>query len=122
MTMSLAGCAVGSAVIPCWRSIRTKAVAWSRVAGIGVSLVVVGSIESVGPPSAQGRCHGWSEQGRQIRNVLDCVQIEDGVLDGGLAGRRDHRAGQAAVLVHNVGITELPVAGSAGVRNDFFDR
>src|ERR1700691_1454884 len=100
---------------------RTKAVAWSRVAGIAVSLVVVGSREGVGPPSVQGRCHGWSEQGRQIRDVLDCVQIEDGVLDGALAGRRDHGAGQAAVLVHNVGITELVVAGSTGVRNDLFD-
>src|SRR5271168_4730502 len=119
--MSSAGCAVGRAVIPCWRSMRTKAVAWSRVAGIGVSLVVVGSIEDVGPQSVQGRCHGWSEQGRQIRDVLDRVQIVDGVLDGGLAGRGDHRTSQAAVLVHDVDITELPVASSAGVRNDLFD-
>jgi hypothetical protein len=71
-----------------------------------------------GGRSVEGRLHGGGEQGHQLRDVVKGVEIEDGVLDGGLAVWRDHGVSQAAVLVDDVGVGEHAVAGAARVGDD----
>src|ERR1700751_1247570 len=59
--------------------------------------------------SAERGVHGGDEQGRQLRDVVEGVDAEDGFFDGGLAVGRDEAAGQLGVLVAGVGVGQVPV-------------
>ena len=59
------------------------------------------------------RTHGGCEQGRQLSDVVEGVDAEDGFFDGGLAVGGDGAAGQLGVLVADVGVGKVPVAGTA---------
>ena len=122
------GSTVGRAVIPYCRSIRMRAVAGSRVVGIGgllagrkgirmqspvdvfgmwnASPAVLRAKRSPPKPSVEGRVDRRGQQGRQLSDVAEGVEVEDGLLDGGLAVRGDGPVGQLAVLVANLGVGE----------------
>jgi hypothetical protein len=62
---------------------------------------------SLSPPgqwgvSVEGRVHGGYEQGRQLSDVIQSIDAEDGFFDGGLALGRDDAVGQLGVLVTDV--------------------
>src|SRR4029077_20446917 len=59
--------------------------------------------------------YGRGQQGRQLRDVVEGIEVEDGLLNGGLAVCGDHGVSQAAVLVDDVGVGEPSVAGAAWV-------
>src|SRR5271155_3467257 len=106
------GSTVGRAVMPSCRSIRMSAVAGSSVAGMGVLLAGrsgLGPDQSgwaweggriarqlrercvrIPPLSIERRLHRRGQQSRQLTDVIDRVEIEDGVLDRRLALRGDH--------------------------------
>ena len=59
--------------------------------------------------------HGGCEKGRQLSDVVDRVDAEDGFFDCGLALGRDGAVGQLGVLVPDFGVGQVPVAGTARV-------
>jgi hypothetical protein len=59
--------------------------------------------------------HSGCEQGRQLSDVIESVDPEDGFFDGGLAVGRDDAVGQLGVLVPDIGVGQVPVAGAARV-------
>src|SRR5271163_4928448 len=102
--MSSAGCAVGSAVIPCWRSMRTKAVAWSRVAGIDVSLL--SWVQQGTLVRRQSRADATVGVSRAVRSEMSLTASRLSTVSSMALWRAEEiTASQAAVLVHDVGIT-----------------
>src|ERR1700751_5701593 len=65
--------------------------------------------------SVERRVHGRCEQGRQLGDVVESVDAEDGFFDGGLTLGGDGAVGQLGVLVPDVGVGKVPVAGTARV-------
>src|ERR1700722_4695161 len=65
--------------------------------------------------SAERRVHGGGEKGRQLSDVVESVDAEDGFFDCGLALGRDGAVGQLGVLVPDFGVGQAPVAGTARV-------
>jgi hypothetical protein len=69
-----------------------------------------GSVDSV-----ERRVHGGRQQSSQLSDVVERVDVEDGLLDGGLAFGRDGAVGQLGVLVTDLRVRKVPVAGTARV-------
>src|SRR5262249_57075427 len=63
--------------------------------------------------SVESGPYGGRDQCRQLRDVVEGVELEHGLLDRALAVRGDHRAGQTSVLGDDIRIGEQPVAGPA---------
>jgi hypothetical protein len=59
--------------------------------------------------------HGGCEQGRQLSDVIESIDAKDGFFDRGLAFGRDDAVGQLGVLVTDVRVGQVPVAGAARV-------
>ena len=59
--------------------------------------------------------HGGCEQGRQLSDVVESVDAEDGFLDGGLPLGGDDVVGQLGVFVADFRVRQGPVAGAARV-------
>jgi hypothetical protein len=59
--------------------------------------------------------HGGCEQGRQLSDVIESIDAKDGFFDRGLAFGRDDAVGQLGVLVTDVRLGQVPVAGAAQV-------
>src|SRR6201997_4824109 len=92
---------VGRARMPFCKSIRTSADRWSMViAGMAYSFDCfrLRGVSGACGVLAEGGAHRRDQQIGQRADVLECLDAEHGLLDGALAIRIDHRAGQVAVL------------------------
>src|SRR5277367_3613479 len=65
--------------------------------------------------SVERRLHGGCQQSSQLSDVVKRVDVEDGVLDGGLPFGGDSSVRQLGVLVANLRVRKVPVAGAARV-------
>src|ERR1700689_4127878 len=65
--------------------------------------------------SVERRVHSGCKQGRQLSDVVESVDAEDGFLDGGLPVCRDDVVSQLGVFVTDFRVRQVPVAGAARV-------
>ena len=65
--------------------------------------------------SVERRVHSGCEQGSELSDVVERVEVEDGLFDGGLAIRQRRSAvGQLGVLVTDLRVRKVPVTGTRG--------
>src|SRR5271154_2139501 len=134
LTISPEGCAVGRAVMPSWRSIKTRAVAESRLVDMSEPFLRVtsGRTRALGGPgyrlrsrvprrawrrSVERRLHQGCEKLTELSDVVEIVDVQDGFFDGGLPVGRDDSVGQLGVLVSDVRVRQVSVAGTAWVHD-----
>src|SRR5580692_8579691 len=82
-----------------------------KVYGVFIS----GRVASDRTRSVERGLHGGCKQVRQLSDVIESFDPEDGLLDGGPALGRDDAVGQLGVLITDVRIRKAPVAGAARV-------
>src|ERR1700685_2193123 len=78
-------------------------------------VLISGRVASGRTRSVERGVHGGCEQGRQLSDVIESVDAEDGLFDGVPAVGRDDAVGQLGVLVADVRVRKATVAGAARV-------